>query len=196
MIKVKICGLSRVEDILAANEAMPDFVGFVFAKSRRQVSVNTAKKLKEILNPRIKAVGVFVDEAIENIVSLKDVIDMVQLHGGEGEEYIQKLKSITGKPIIKSVGVACRRDIEIADGLSADYLLLDNVKGGSGETFDWGLIDHVKKPFFLAGGLDLENVKEALKLKPYAVDVSSGVETNGLKDKEKILKFVRSVKDE
>jgi phosphoribosylanthranilate isomerase len=196
VIKVKICGLSRVEDVLAANEAMPEYIGFVFAKSTRQVSAPTAKMLKEILDPGIKAVGVFVDEAIENILELKDVIDVVQLHGNEDKQYIKKLKSKIEKPIIKAIGVTCCEDIKKAEKLPVDYLLLDNARGGSGEKFDWSLIDRVKKPFFLAGGLDLENVTEALKLKPYAVDVSSGVETDGLKDKEKILRFVRSVKDE
>lgn len=195
MAKIKICGLHSPEDIVAANEAMPDFVGFVFAKSKRQVTLERVKALKALLNPGILSVGVFVDESFDVILEASPVIDMVQLHGRESDGYIRALKSAINKPIIKSIGVRSGEDIKNAEKTTADYLLFDNILAGSGQSFDWSLIHDIKKPFFLAGGINLDNIHDALKINSYALDVSSGAETNGVKDKDKILKLVRSVRN-
>ncbi|MCL1903636.1 MAG: phosphoribosylanthranilate isomerase [Oscillospiraceae bacterium] len=183
--KIKICGLFRDEDIAIVNIYKPDYIGFVFAKSRRRVTPERALQLRKNLDSNIIPVGVFVDEPIENIVALikNGVTDMIQLHGGEDEDYIRELKSKTKKPVIKANGV-CE---------TADYLLFDGVIPGSGRTFDWNEIPKVNKPFFLAGGLNPSNVADAIKLvNPYAVDVSSGVETNGVKDIHKIEDFIKN----
>jgi len=181
---VKICGISRLEEVEYVNAACPDYIGFVFARSSRFVALGTAIKLKHSLDPEIKAVGVFVNETIENILKI-GVIDMIQLHGTESEDYIRELKSKTSKPVIK-VNRASQ---------SADYLLFDSPSPGSGQTFDWAAIPKTGKPFFLAGGLNPQNVAEAIKqTAPFAVDVSSGVETNGVKDAAKIIEFIRSVR--
>jgi indole-3-glycerol phosphate synthase/phosphoribosylanthranilate isomerase len=183
---VKICGLTRPKDIDAVNTALPDYAGFVFAEHRLRITERTAIMLKERLDPRIKAVGVFISETIENITSLGDTIDMIQLHGNENEEYIKKLKSLTDKPIIKAHGYA---------ESSADYLLFDSDKPASGKAFDWNLIPKTSKPFFLAGGLCVDNIAEAIRcVRPFAVDVSSGMETDGVKDPDKIFEFVRMVR--
>ena len=159
MTKIKLCGLSRPEDIAAANEVNPDYIGFVFApKSKRYVSPTQAAQLKQQLAPGIQAVGVFVKEDPETVVHLLE-------------------------------------DLEKAQASSADYILLDSGDGGTGETFDWSLLAGATRPYFLAGGLDPENVGGAVeKLKPYAVDVSSGIETDGKKDPEKMRSFVRAVR--
>lgn len=203
MNKIKICGLSRQCDIDAVNIAKPDFTGFVFAdKSKRKVSFETALSLKNHLDKNIKSVGVFVNNDIDFIVSLvkSDIIDMVQLHGDEDESYIQFLKSKINIPIIKAVRVKNTEDILAADKLSVDYLLLDTYTkgeyGGSGKTFDWKMIPEISKPYFLAGGLNIENIKSALTVGAYCFDVSSGVETDGKKDKEKIIEIVKTVRSE
>ena len=199
LVKVKICGLSRHADIEAVNEAMPDYVGYVFAQSRRRISPKLALELRERLLSGIIPVGVFVDEKIEYIIDLikHGVIDIVQLHGSEDESYIQRLKSKAGKPIIKAVAVQGIGDVQKWAHTCADYLLLDKKGGGTGTTFDWSLIGQCNLPYFLAGGLCPENITEALsKTAPFAVDVSSGVETKGLKDHAKIKDFVRRVKHE
>jgi phosphoribosylanthranilate isomerase len=198
MSKVKICGLSRPQDIDAANRALPDFIGFVFAKSRRQVSQAEAAALKERLDPRIKAVGVFVNEDIERIAGLcqRGIIDWVQLHGEEDEAYLARLRLRTGCPVIKSVSVGA--DLPpLPKG--ADYLLFDTAsihRGGTGQAFDWRVLQGYQgTPYFLAGGLSPQNVAQALRaLTPYCVDVSSGVETDGVKDPQKIDAFVRMVR--
>ena len=194
MTKIKFCGLKRIEDIKYANELKPDFVGFVFApKSKRFVNADTARELKNLLDTKIKAVGVFVDEDI-NVVTklLKDgIIDIAQLHGSEDEEYIKSLRAICDKPIIKAFTIVSKEDIKKANESSADYILLDSGKG-SGETFDWDLIKEVNRPYFLAGGLTLDNVENAVKtLHPFVVDVSSGIETDGFKDFDKMCRFVQ-----
>ena len=170
------------------NEYKPDYIGFVFAESKRKVSPHEAAKLREKLNPDIIPVGVFVNESIENILKI-DFINMIQLHGSESEEYVRELKSQTNKPVIKA-----------GYSEAADYLLFDNPEPGSGKTFDWDTIGEIKKPFFLAGGLNMENVAEAIqKLNPFAVDVSSGVENpekSGFKDPEKIKEFIWRVRNE
>ena len=198
MVKIKICGLFRPEDIEAANEALPDFIGFVFAKSRRQVTPEQADQLKRNLHPEIKAVGVFVNSPLEDAVSLlkNGTIDIAQLHGDEDAEYIRQLKKETGCPVIKAVRVEKPEDVRKAQNIPADYLLLDHGKGGTGEVFNWDFVQESEKPFFLAGGIHAGNVEEAVRrLKPYAVDLSSGVETDGIKDKEKILEIVRRVRN-
>jgi len=203
MGKIKICGLTRIEDIEAVNQVLPDYVGFVFAKSKRQVIDIVAENLKSHLNPFIKAVGVFVNDDIEHIVHLCNlkIIDIVQLHGDESEEYIKKLKKYIHNEIIKAVRVKDLNDIKMADEFSSNYLLFDAYHekqyGGSGITFDWSLISTitVNKPYFLAGGINLKNILEAQNLcSPYCMDVSSGVETNGFKDKEKIIKIVTKIR--
>jgi phosphoribosylanthranilate isomerase len=201
MTKVKICGLTRIEEIRAANRFHPDYIGFVFAKSRRQINAKTARELKNALDSGIKAVGVFVDEEIDTIVSLvqSGILDAVQLHGNEEEEYINRLRRAISVPIIKTVNVQSREQILCASHLPCDYLLLDTYlpgkRGGSGKCFDWDLIPAIKKPYFLAGGLDNRNVADAIKkLHPYCVDVSSGVETDGHKDSAKMAEFINQVR--
>lgn len=205
-VKIKICGLMRSKDIEYVNEFMPDYIGFVFAKSKRQIDFDTAKRLKEKLDKSIKTVGVFVDEDIETIARIANegVIELVQLHGSEDESYIlnlrQKLKSDTG--IIKAVRVNSLNNNILKDNLlnkistNADFVLLDS-GAGSGEVFDWDRKIVCNKPVFLAGGLNEYNVSEAIKkIQPFAVDVSSGVETAGFKDIEKIRSFIKKVKTE
>ena len=198
MVKVKVCGLSRPGDIYAVNEEKPEYVGFVFAESRRNVTPQLAFDLRKKLAPGIISVGVFVDEDIRNIVSLAwgGVIDVIQLHGSEDEAYIVRLKTMTNKPIIKAVAVLNEGDVQKWAETSADFLLLDGKDGGRGQRFDWDLIGKVDKSFFLAGGLYRENIGKALaKVKPFAVDVSSGVETDGVKDHAKIREFIRTVRN-
>lgn len=198
MTKIKLCGLSRVCDIEKANELKPDYIGFVFfVKSKRNVTAEKAKELRALLSPEIKAVGVFVDELPEKVAMLlKDgIIDIAQLHGHEDETYIKKLRSLTDKPIIKAFRVDSESDVIRANESTADYVLLDSGDGGTGTAFDWNVLKAVRRPYFLAGGLDAYIVREAIDLlEPYAVDVSSGIETNGLKDKEKMTAFVNSVR--
>jgi len=197
-MKLKICGLFRDCDIDYVNEAMPDFIGFVFAKSRRQVSVKWAKAMRPRLRSEITPVGVFVNDSFVNVAQLlnDNTIEMAQLHGAETEQYIKELKSLTYKPIIKAVRVLSREDIEVAQDTVADFLLLDNGPGGTGESFDWSLVSQVKKPFFLAGGLKADNIEQAIAVtNPYAVDLSSGVETDGLKDRAKIIEIVRRMRN-
>ena len=198
-MKIKICGLFRDCDIDYVNEARPNFIGFVFAPSRRQVSAGWAEAMRPKLRSEITPVGVFVNESLANVAKLlKDnIIEMAQLHGEETENYIQELKSLTNKPIIKAVRVLSHEDIEAAQHTVADFLLLDNGTGGTGESFDWSLVGRVKKPFFLAGGLKANNIEQAIvATSPYAVDLSSGVETSGIKDREKILKIVRRMRND
>lgn len=206
MRKIKICGLFRECDIDYVNEAMPDFIGFVFAKSRRQVSNVWAEAMRPKLKPEIIPVGVFVNESLAKVAELlnDNIIEIAQLHGEENENYIQELKALTNKPIIKAVRVLSQQDIEGAQDTVADFLLLDNGTGGTGESFDWSLVSQEKnqnqnqkpKPFFLAGGLKAGNIKQAIAAtSPYAVDLSSGVETAGLKDRAKILEIVRRMRN-
>ncbi|HBB28172.1 MAG TPA: N-(5'-phosphoribosyl)anthranilate isomerase [Clostridiales bacterium] len=198
MVKIKICGLSRECDIDFANEAKLDYVGFVFANSRRKITKEQAYILKKKLNSDIKTVGVFVNEDINFILELlnENIIDIIQLHGHEDEKYMLELKRKTDNPIIKAITVDKKDFISNFSTTFADYLLLDSGAGGTGVKFDWNLLDkEIKKPFFLAGGIDAENVEQAIKLiNPFAIDTSSGVETNGYKDRYKILDIVRRVK--
>lgn len=197
MIKVKFCGLTREKDISAANELSPDYIGFVFApKSRRKIDVSSAKVLKSKLNSNIKAVGVFVNEDINKITEIANdnVIDIIQLHGDEDDRYVENLKTLSSKSIIQAVQVKNLNDIKKANKSAADYILLDSGQGG-GTIFDWTLAKKITRPYFLAGGLNISNVKEAVeKLNPFAVDVSSGIETDGVKDKEKMREFISYIK--
>ncbi|MBR4993620.1 MAG: phosphoribosylanthranilate isomerase [Lachnospiraceae bacterium] len=199
MTKIKLCGMRRPADIEVVNELNPDYIGFIFAsKSKRYVDPDTAKELKSLLSPSIKAVGVFVNEEIENVANLlnNNVIDMAQLHGDEDEAYIAELRRLSDKPIIKALKITSEEDIKRADASSADFVLLDS-GAGSGMVFNWGLIKGIKRPYFLAGGLNPENVEEAVNtLNPYAVDVSSGIETDGFKDRNKMTAFVSNVRKE
>lgn len=199
MTEVKLCGLSRIQDIEAANIIKPDYIGFVFAeKSKRYVSPAEAKILKNKLNPDIKAVGVFVNEDIQNIALIAQlgIIDLIQLHGSENEEYIQKLRAVTDKPIIQAFVIKNAKDVRLAEKSCADFILLDGGKG-EGKAFSRDFLTSIKRPYFLAGGLDTENIAEAVRhFHPYAADVSTGVETDGKKDKNKMTAFVNAVRKE
>ncbi len=198
MSKIKLCGLTRIEDIEAVNELKPDYIGFVFAsKSKRYISPQKAKILKNLLDPSIKAVGVFVNASPENIAELlnENIIDIAQLHGNEDDDFITKLRSFSGKPIIKAFTIKSENDIEAAQKSTADYVLLDS-GAGTGQAFNWSLIKNIKRDYFLAGGLSPENALDAVKkLHPFALDVSSGIETNGIKDKQKMADFIRKGKE-
>lgn len=197
MIKIKFCGLKRKADIEAANALKPDFIGFVFAKdSRRYISPENAAVLKSRLSSEISAVGVFVNERPEYIASLLDdgLIDLAQLHGDEDEAYISRLKGLTGKPVIKAFRISSASEAVKASASSADMILLDSGTG-SGRTFNWQLIKELRRPYFLAGGLDPVNAGDAVRLlNPWAVDVSSGIETDGLKDIKKMAAFAAAVR--
>ena len=199
MSKIKLCGLSRKCDIEWVNALKPEYIGFVFwSKSKRNVPPEKAKELKNLLSPDIKAVGVFVDEPIENVAELlnDNIIDIAQLHGGEDEEYIKKLRALSDKPIIKAFLLKSESDAERAEKSTADYILVDSGTG-TGKSFDWELLKNISRPYFLAGGLCCENISQAITaLDPYAVDVSSGIETNGCKDKNKMAAFVAAVRKE
>lgn len=198
--KVKICGIFRPQDIEFVNEAKPDYIGFVFyEKSHRNVTPKQAKALKSLLNSHIQAVGVFVDDDISFIAKLvnENIIDLIQLHGEENSEYIAELKELTHKPIIKAIKIESIEDIEKIDSAfhsGADFIMLDSGKG-SGKAFNWGIAEETEQPIFVAGGLNSNNIVDAIKIfRPFAVDISSGVETNGIKDKEKITKIVDLVR--
>lgn len=199
MTKIKLCGLSRQCDIEWANELKPDYIGFIFwNKSKRNVSPEKAKELKALLSPDIKAVGVFVDEPIENIAKLlnDNIIDLAQLHGSEDEEYIARLRTLSDKPIIKAFLLKSKEDAERAEKSTADHILLDSGMG-TGKSFDRSLLKDIGRPYFLAGGLCPENVGIAVDtLSPFAVDVSSGIETDNFKDKNKMTAFVKAVRKE
>ena len=209
MVKIKICGLRRLEDIEIVNKYKPDFIGFVFAESPRKVSFEEARELSGLLSEDIVPVGVFVNEHMKLIVDLfkEGIIEIAQLHGDEDEKYIKDLKdkSIeeTGKeiPVINAIEIKDNTDfndtvLEWRDSLS-DYFILDSGKG-SGKTFDWSLIDKnsefFKNSIFLAGGLNSENLTSAIEeFNPFAVDLSSSVETDGFKDEEKIKEIIEIV---
>ena len=191
MHKIKICGIRRLEDIEIINKYLPDYVGFVFADSKRKVTHELAQKLKDNLNSDIISVGVFVDANPDEILALfnDNIIEIAQLHGSENENYILNLKEKTNDKlkIIKAIEMSNKCDLSDYDNSKADYLLLDSGKG-SGKTFDWNLIQkNFKKDYFLAGGLNISNIYDAInQFKPYAIDLSSGVEVEGFKDEDKI----------
>lgn len=195
-MKIKICGLSREEDIIFVNELKPDFIGFVFAPSKREIDITKAYKLKKILIDSIKVVGVFVNSPKERIRDIikEGIIDIIQLHGKENEYYINELKNLCNTTIIKALRVQNMQDINI--DTIADYILYDS-SGGSGLCFDWSLLSqyHKDKPYFLAGGINESNISQAIKLNPYAIDVSSGVETKGIKDFNKMAYIIRTIRE-
>lgn len=196
--KIKICGLKRPEDITYVNEAKPDYCGFIieFPKSSRNVTGALVRELTAKLNPDIIPVGVFVNAAPERVeeLLLDGTIHIAQLHGQEDEAYIRRIQKNTGHQVIKAFSVKTAQDIENAMKSPADYILLDQGSGGTGQTFDWSLIPEIDRPFFLAGGLGVENLETAVRtINPYAVDLSSSVETDGMKDRDKILKAVQLV---
>lgn len=198
MTKIKLCGMIRPEDIQTANRLVPDLVGFVFAhKSRRFVSPYVAAKLREELSDRIRAVGVFVNEDIGHILELLDrrVIDAVQLHGDEGDEYINDLCSKTDAPVIRACRIQSPDDIAKIRIYPNVKILLD-AGSGDGQSFSWDWLKDVDFDYYLAGGLDPQNVGEAVRTyHPYGVDVSSGIETDGYKDPDKMEAFVRAVRE-
>lgn len=202
MTRMKLCGLSRAEDIEAVNELLPEYIGFVFArKSRRYVPPQKAAGWRQILLPDIKVVGVFADEKPGVVAEMLNdgIIDLAQLHGNEDAEYIRQLRRLTGRLsrdwLIQAFRIDDSEDIAGARDSIADYILLDSGSGGTGTTFDWNMVKGVDRPYFLAGGLNARNVGEAIDtLKPYAVDVSSGIETNGIKDKAKMAAFAAVVR--
>lgn len=197
-IRIKLCGLSRPCDIEEVNRLCPEYIGFVFAKkSSRYVAPEQAAELKRMLKPGILSVGVFVDEKPENIADLlaAGVIDIAQLHGRENQSYIGELRKLTDKPLVKAFAVRGEQDIRAACESSADFVLLDAGSGGTGKAFDWKFLAKMERPYFLAGGLDPLTVGEAAgRWRPYAVDVSSGIETDGYKDAQKMRAFVDAVR--
>ena len=205
--KIKICGLRRKEDIEAVNEIKPDLIGFVFVKGRKRfVSFEEARILKADLSEDIKAVGVFINEDVKTVAELLNdkTIDIAQLHGDEDNDYIDRLRELIGESgngrsktrLIRAFQIRSKEDIIKAEDSHADMILLDSGTG-SGEVFDWKLLRDVKRPFFLAGGLDITNIEKALnEIEPYGVDVSSGVETEGFKDRIKMTDFVGAVRKE
>lgn len=213
MQKIKLCGMMKPCDIEYANRVKPDFVGFIFANTRRKISAAQAKQFREALDAEIPAVGVFVNEDISVITSLvqNGCIDLIQLHGEEDADYIRRLREVCDVPVIKAVKVQMVEQIRQAAALPVDYLLLDTyrkgVLGGTGEAFDWELLREAKaaagdaaegelfgKPYFLAGGLHAGNLREAAALGSYGLDVSSGIETDGSKDFTKMVEVMELVK--
>ena len=198
--RIKICGLTRLEDIQAVNEAKPDFCGFIvqFPKSRRNVTGAQLRTLREKLDESILPVGVFVNAPVELPAQLlnEGTISLAQLHGQENEDYIRQLKIMTDQLLIKAFSIKTEEDVKRAIRSEADYILLDQGAGGTGETFDWSLVPSIKRPWFLAGGLGCDNLETAIKmLHPWAVDLSSSVETDGHKDPDKIVKAVQTVRN-
>ncbi len=198
MTLVKICGLRRTEDVLAVNRVKPDFAGMILADGfRRTVDRKTAEQLKAMLLPDIRLTGVFFNDEEEKILSyLNDgVIDIAQLHGQESDAMVKSIKEKTGKPVWKVFQMTQDTDCEQIEASSADLVLLD-AGTGCGRTFDWSLVKKIRRPFILAGGLTPENVEAAVEqTHPYAVDTSSGVETDGWKDENKIASFTEAVRE-
>lgn len=192
MAKIKICGLRTQADIQIVNRYQPDYVGFIinFPKSFRSLSIDKVKELTQKLDKNIQSVGVFVDEDVDVVTScLKEgIIDIAQLHGNEDENYILKVKEFG--PTIKAFQIKTKEDIEEAIQSKADYILFDQGKG-SGKTFDWSLIPRIERKFFLAGGITLDNIEKTKDIHPYAIDVSSSVETERKKDEEKIQEMIQ-----
>ena len=215
MVKVKFCGIRRTEDIEAVNRLKPDLAGFVFAKSRRQVTKEQAAALKELLDPGIKTVAVLVNMPAEEAAALANtgIADLLQLHGDEDAAYITKLKTLTGAKIIKAIRLRSGEPEAnaklLTEAVQADYYLFDtflpDTYGGTGKTFSLSLLNNllIDKPFFLAGGLDADNVAEIIRqvqkdetLRPnfYGVDVSGGIETDGYKDTVKMEAFMKAIR--
>lgn len=212
MTKIKICGLKTLADVEKVNRHLPDYVGFVFANTKRFVTDEQALAMKQALDDRIKAVGVFVDEPLAHVVSLceRGIIDIAQLHGSESEEYVRELKQKTDTCVIKATKVQTPQQVSQVMSDEADYMLFDTYKkgelGGTGVRFPLEILEKSLqdmeaqgrriKPFFLAGGLDYQNVADVIgRTRCFAVDVSTGVETDGVKDEAKIKQFIENVKN-
>lgn len=198
MTKIKICGLIRERDVDYVNQYLPDYAGFIlnFPRSHRNLSLEKAQSLVRLLNPGIQAVGVVVNQPLEWAIDLlnQGFLDALQLHGSEDEAYIQALKTATGRQVWKAFQIKDQADLDAARRCCADQIILDSGQG-SGETFDWTLLQNFPRPFFLAGGLGPQNVVRAVKqLHPYGIDLSSGIETNGVKDKGKLSSVIASVR--
>ena len=195
--ELKICGLKRLEDIVAVNRHGADYAGFVFfEKSKRYVDPYKANELISLLRTDIKPVGVFMDEPLDNVVRIARIsgVELVQLHGHESEEYVEYIKRTLDRPVIKAYKASEEGALEKAANSAADYVMIDS-GAGSGKKFDWSILIDFKRDYFLAGGLDPESVGEAIRmLEPFAVDVSSGVETDGIKDEKKIAEFIKAVR--
>lgn len=192
MTKVKICGLSTVEAVETAVLAGADYIGFVFAESKRQVSLEQARELAKLVTGKTKIVGVFVSPSLEDLEQAigQVPLDMVQIHGMFDETLIPKISV----PVIRAIQLS---DQEAKVTSPADFLLFDAPVAGSGRTFDWDLLkdQKIQQDFFIAGGLTVDNVRQAREtFQPYALDVSSGVETDGRKDIEKIKAFIEGAK--
>ena len=201
MSRIKICGLRRPEDIAAVNEARPDYCGFIveYPKSRRSIDRTTLRELVRGLREKIVPVGVFVNATKELVAELLEegTIQIAQLHGQESQEYIQELKVLTEKPLIQAFSIKSKEDVERARESVADYILLDQGSGGTGKVVDWSLVGEVGRPYFLAGGLDVENLREAIGLlHPWAVDLSSSLEIDGIKNAGRICQAVEIVRME
>lgn len=196
--KVKICGLRRRADILYVNEAYPDFAGFIFdSKRRRWIDPESASVLRAELAEGIRAVGVFVDASPDFISETAETVklDLIQLHGTESADFIRNIKRMTGLPVIKAFRIEGSADAEAAAGSPADIVLLDNGKGGTGESFDWSFLRDFPRDYMLAGGIGADNAAEAIeKLNPWGLDASSSLETNGFKDHDKIISFMDAVR--
>jgi phosphoribosylanthranilate isomerase len=200
LVKVKICGLRRKEDIEYANELKPDYVGFVFAKSKRQVEVEQALYLISFLDKEIKTVGVFVNEPVENVLKIAQTLnlDVLQFHGDETQDYVDNFKNFT---VWKAIRIKDKEDLEKTKEFRVNSFVFDTLTkkeyGGTGKTFNWEVLKgfELNVPIILAGGLNENNVEEAIKIvNPYGVDVSSGVETEGYKDFKKMKSFIEKVR--
>lgn len=207
MVKVKICGLRRIEDVLAVNHFKPDYAGFVFAPSKRKVTPELARALRKSLKLPVQAVGVFVDLPAAETAAIAQWcgMDVVQLHGTEDAAYLKALRAMLPPTceIWKAARVRTAEDIQKAAATGADRLLLDayvpDAAGGTGTCFNWDMIKEwdIPLPYLVAGGLNVDNIADAVRVtQPYGVDVSSGVETGGLKDPDKMEKFINAVREE
>ena len=197
MTKIKVCGISRSDDAYACNAYMPDYIGFMFWEgSKRYITPERAEELGRILDERIQKVGVFLDDSISEVAKIASsgIIDIVQLHGAEDEAYISELKSRISLPVIKAFSVRKGATPEMINASSADMVLVDSGRGGTGEIFDWDFLKGITREYFLAGGLDPDNAAAAAAIGAYALDVSSGVETDGYKDADKIRRFIGQVR--
>ena len=197
--KIKICGLKRIEDVISVNVAEPDYCGFIFnvSGSRRSIGAEQLNILVDMLNPEIVPIGVFVNEKTDVILRIvrESGLRMVQLHGQENGEIIHTIQSKAQVPVIKAVSVRSKEDVRSAVLSPADYLLFDCGEGGTGQTFDWNLLEDIPRPYFMAGGIGTHNMEEVLRrFSPFALDVNSSVETDRQKDGKKILAAVRMLR--
>ena len=193
MARVKICGINSPEDVEIVNELKPDYVSFAFYKNKRQVTYEKARKLKQILDKDIRVIGVFVDENTNVVASAAndDLLDVIEFHGNEGPGEIERIKAFTEKPIIQGFRIRSRADVELALDSHADSILMYS-DSESGILMDWKLLMNVTRPYFLAGGLNADNIEKAIKIcHPFAVSVTTGVETDGIKDREKMAAFIK-----